>query len=144
MQSQIINLLLELQKELGLAILFIAHDIAVVRHVSDRIAVMYLGKIVEIGESREVCSRPVHPYTEALLASIPLPVPGVQSARALAIGDLPNPSDPPKGCRFHTRCSYAKDICSKEEPLLRPSVEGSMHLEHVISNTNCNWSEWMR
>ena len=119
-QSQVLNLLMELQQQLNLTMLFIAHDIAVVRHISDRLAVMYLGKIVEIGSTTAVCSAPVHPYTEALLASIPLPTPGVQSARPIATGELPDPSAPPAGCRFHTRCPYRQEICTVEEPQLKP------------------------
>ena len=119
-QSQVLNLLMDLQQQLDLTMLFIAHDIAVVRHISDRIAVMYLGKIVEIGSTTAVCSTPVHPYTEALLASIPLPSPGAQTSHAIATGELPDPSAPPAGCRFHTRCPYRQDICTVEEPRLRP------------------------
>ena len=119
-QSQVLNLLMDLQQQLDLTMLFIAHDIAVVRHISDRMAVMYLGQIVEIGSTAAICSRPVHPYTEALLASIPLPDPGVQSSRAIAAGELPDPSAPPAGCRFHTRCPYRQEICAVEEPRLRP------------------------
>ena len=118
-QAQILNLLLTLQQQLSLSMLFIAHDIAVVRHVSDRIAVMYLGKIVELGEAREICVRPVHPYTEALLASIPLPMPGLETLREMPKGDLPDPANPPTGCRFHTRCPYSQQICEEEEPPLR-------------------------
>ncbi|MCZ0939442.1 MAG: ABC transporter ATP-binding protein [Caldilineaceae bacterium] len=118
-QAQILNLLLTLQQQLSLSMLFIAHDIAVVRHVSDRIAVMYLGKIVELGEAREICIRPVHPYTEALLASIPLPMPGLETLREMPKGDLPDPANPPTGCRFHTRCPYSQQICEEEEPPLR-------------------------
>ncbi len=118
-QAQILNLLLTLQQQLSLSMLFIAHDIAVVRHVSDRIAVMYLGKIVELGEAREICVRPVHPYTEALLASIPLPMPGLETLREMPKGDLPDPANPPTGCRFHTRCPYSQPICEEEEPPLR-------------------------
>ncbi|MDE0461758.1 MAG: ABC transporter ATP-binding protein [Caldilineaceae bacterium] len=118
-QAQILNLLLSLQQQLSLSMLFIAHDIAVVRHVSDRIAVMYLGKIVELGEAREICVRPVHPYTEALLASIPLPMPGLETLREMPKGDLPDPANPPTGCRFHTRCPYSQQICEEEEPPLR-------------------------
>ncbi|MCY4081298.1 MAG: ABC transporter ATP-binding protein [Caldilineaceae bacterium] len=118
-QAQILNLLLTLQQQLSLSMLFIAHDIAVVRHVSDRIAVMYLGKIVELGEAREICIRPVHPYTEALLASIPLPMPGLETLREMPKGDLPDPANPPTGCRFHTRCPYSQPVCEEEEPPLR-------------------------
>ena len=127
-QSQVLNLLRELQRKLRLSMLFIAHDIAVVRHVSDRIAVMYLGKIVEIGDARGVCSRPVHPYTEALLASIPLPDPSIPSAQTAAIGELPDPGNPPMGCRFHTRCRYRQHMCEVEEPVLGPLAEDPDHM----------------
>jgi len=126
-QAQILNLLLTLQQQLNLSMLFIAHDIAVVRHVSDRIAVMYLGKIVELGEAREICVRPVHPYTEALLASIPLPMPGLETLREMPKGDLPDPANPPVGCRFHTRCPYSQPICEQEEPPLRPFAGEADH-----------------
>ncbi len=126
-QAQILNLLLTLQQQLNLSMLFIAHDIAVVRHVSDRIAVMYLGKIVELGEAREICVRPVHPYTEALLASIPLPMPGLETLREMPKGDLPDPANPPTGCRFHTRCPYSQPICEQEEPPLRPFARAADH-----------------
>ena len=126
-QAQILNLLLDLQQRLNLSMLFIAHDIAVVRHVSDRIAVMYLGKIVELGNALEICARPVHPYTEALLASIPLPMPGLETLRELPKGDLPDPANPPTGCRFHTRCPYSQPICVQEEPALRPFADAADH-----------------
>ena len=126
-QAQILNLLLTLQQQLNLSMLFIAHDIAVVRHVSDRIAVMYLGKIVELGEARAICVRPVHPYTEALLASIPLPMPGLETLREMPKGDLPDPANPPAGCRFHTRCPYSQPICEREEPPLRPFAGDADH-----------------
>ena len=126
-QAQILNLLLTLQRQLNLSMLFIAHDIAVVRHVSDRIAVMYLGKIVELGNARELCARPIHPYTEALLASIPLPLPGLETRREMPKGDLPDPANPPAGCRFHTRCPYRQPICAEEEPILRPFDSAAGH-----------------
>ncbi len=126
-QAQILNLLLTLQQQLNLSMLFIAHDIAVVRHVSDRIAVMYLGKIVELGEARAICVRPVHPYTEALLASIPLPMPGLETLREMPKGDLPDPANPPAGCRFHTRCPYSQPVCEREEPPLRPLAGDADH-----------------
>ena len=126
-QAQILNLFLTLQQQLDLSMLFIAHDIAVVRHVSDRIAVMYLGKIVELGEAREICVRPVHPYTEALLASIPLPMPGLETLREMPKGDLPDPANPPTGCRFHTRCPYRQPICEQEEPPLRQIAGDADH-----------------
>lgn len=118
-QSQIINLLEELQKRLNLTYLFIAHDLSVVKHISKRIAVMYLGKIVEIAESDELFRNPSHPYTMALLAAVPVTNPDLRRGAPLIVGDIPSPVDPPSGCRFHTRCVYAKDICSQEEPKTR-------------------------
>jgi peptide/nickel transport system ATP-binding protein len=124
-QSQVINLLADLQEQLGLAYLFIAHDLNVVRHISRRIAVMYLGRIVEIGPAAEVAYRPTHPYTEALLSAIPVPDPVRQRERKRIVleGDIPSPSEPPAGCRFHTRCAYAMDVCATEDPA--PFVTGS-------------------
>jgi oligopeptide transport system ATP-binding protein len=117
-QSQVINLLTELQDRLGLAILFIAHDLSVVRHISDRIAVMYLGRIVEVGGAEEIYSRPTHPYTQALLSAIPVPEPAAQRTRERIVlqGDIPSPLNPPSGCRFHTRCQYALEICTEVDP----------------------------
>ncbi len=127
-QSQVLNLLMELQQSLRLTMLFIAHDIAVVRHVSDRVAVMYLGRLVEIGDTEHVCCEPFHPYTEALLASIPLPVPGRDVHRVGIRGDLPDPAHPPSGCPFHTRCPYSQEICVSEQPALRPLRDDPGHL----------------
>jgi oligopeptide/dipeptide ABC transporter ATP-binding protein len=117
-QAQVINLLEVLQRSRGVAYLFIAHNPALVRHASDRIAVMYLGEIVEIGPAAEVYERPRHPYTHALLSAVTVPDPTVQRSRRRIVlqGDVPNPSAPPSGCRFHTRCAYAMDICSQESP----------------------------
>lgn len=117
-QAQILNLLEDLQDQFGLTYLFVAHDLSVVKHISDRVAVMYLGKIVELAETEELFLRPRHPYTEALLSAVPVPDPDYQAERIILQGDVPSPVNPPKGCRFHPRCLYAKDICSKETPEL--------------------------
>ena len=119
-QAQIINLLEDLQDDYQLTYIFVAHDLGVVRHVADRIAVMYLGKIVEIGPADEVYANPIHPYTLSLLSAVPIPDPRANAARNQVIleGDVPSPADPPSGCRFHTRCPYATEICSAEEPEL--------------------------
>ncbi len=120
-QAQVLNLLEELQDEYGLTYLFISHDLGVVRHISDRIIVMYLGKIVEIADKVSLFENPQHPYTKALLSAIPVPDPDAKKDRIILKGDVPSPIDPPEGCRFHTRCPFATDKCSKEEPLLRTS-----------------------
>jgi len=119
-QAQIINLLDDLQGEFNLTYIFVAHDLGVIRHVSDRIAVMYLGKIVEIGPADDVYTNPIHPYTLSLLASLPIPDPKENAAREPLVleGDLPSPANPPAACRFHTRCPYATEICSDVEPQL--------------------------
>ncbi len=119
-QAQIINLLEDLQDEFNLTYLFVAHDLGVVRHVADVVAVMYLGKIVEMGPAEEVYSNPVHPYTEALLSAVPIPDPRANAAREERIleGDVPSPANPPRACRFHTRCPYATEICSEIDPEL--------------------------
>ena len=121
-QAQVVNVLEDLQQELGLTYLFVAHDLSMVRHISDRIGVMYLGKIVESGESDEVYDNPCHPYTRALLASIPIADP----KRALSLEDLPSPLHVPSGCRFHTRCPYATDQCRQQEPELEERTPGHM------------------
>jgi len=118
-QAQIINLLEALQDEFELAYLFIAHDLAVVEHISDRVAVMYLGRIVELATSEELYRTPLHPYTEALLSAIPVPDPETQVKRIILPGDVPSPMNPPKGCRFHPRCPHRFDKCDGAEPPLR-------------------------
>lgn len=118
-QAQVLNLLEELQNEYGLTYLFISHDLGVVRHISDRIIVMYLGKIVEIADKLSLFENPQHPYTKALLSAIPVPDPDAVKNRIVLKGDVPSPIDPPNGCRFHTRCPYATDKCRTDEPKLR-------------------------
>jgi oligopeptide/dipeptide ABC transporter ATP-binding protein len=134
-QSQIINLIAELRRRLGISILFISHDLSVIRHVSDRIAVMYLGRIVEIGPAEAIMASPSHPYTQALLSAIPRPGQGRARERTVLKGELPDPAHPPSGCAFHTRCPRAMPVCSAERPELLPRIgavaETACHLYEV-------------
>ena len=123
-QAQVINLLQDLKTELGLTMIFIAHDLSVVEHICDRIAVMYVGKIVEMAESEELLRRPLHPYTEALVSAVPPADPDIQMHRIILEGDVPSPSNPPSGCVFHPRCRYAQDVCKQTEPLLEEITPG--------------------
>ncbi len=123
-QAQIVNLLQNLQQRFGLSYLFIAHDLAVVKHISDRVAVMYLGQLVEIASKRDLYDRPLHPYTQALLSAIPRPDPSVRKERVLLAGDVPSPFAPPPGCRFHTRCIHVQPRCRQEQPELRDAGNG--------------------
>ena len=123
-QAQIINLLMDLQKELGLTYLFISHDLSVVEHISDTIGVMYLGNLVEHGNKKKIFSNPLHPYTEALFSSIPIPDPDVKMNRVILEGSIPSPANPPAGCKFHTRCSKCMKCCSESVPELKQIEEG--------------------
>jgi oligopeptide/dipeptide ABC transporter ATP-binding protein len=130
-QSQVLNLLVELKREFRLTYVFVAHNLAVVSYISDRIAVMYLGKVVELGTTAEIYRNPRHPYTKALLSAMPEPIPGNKRERIVLRGDVPSPIDPPSGCRFRTRCPMAKDICTAREPLLER--EPGPAPEHLVA-----------
>jgi oligopeptide/dipeptide ABC transporter ATP-binding protein len=131
-QAQIINLLADLQQRLGLTYLFISHAIPVIEHISTRIGVMYLGKLVEVGTSRQICISPKHPYTQALLSAVPIPDPAVKKQRVVLKGDVPTPINPPSGCRFHTRCPIAIDRCKVDEPPLRQIEDGRDAACHLV------------
>ncbi|MBW2180133.1 MAG: ATP-binding cassette domain-containing protein [Deltaproteobacteria bacterium] len=131
-QSQILNLLLELQEEMKLTMMFIAHDLAVVKHISDHIAVMYLGKIVEYANADDLYSQPLHPYTRALISAIPVPDPSVKKKRQILSGEVPSPKDPPPGCSFHTRCPIVIDRCKIEDPFLR-NMKNTSGNDHQVA-----------
>ena len=133
-KAQIVNLMSDLQDKLGLALLFISHDLAIVEHLTHRVAVMYLGKIVELADRRSLFAHPAHPYTRALLSAVPVPDPLARRDRIILRGDVPSPINPPSGCRFHTRCPYVFDRCRTEEPVLRargPAQTAACHLDEL-------------
>jgi oligopeptide transport system ATP-binding protein len=132
-QAQVVNLLEQLQDQLGLTYLFIAHDLSMVRHISDRMAVMYLGKLVEVADRNEIYLRPVHPYTQALISAVPVPDPDIERKHSILEGDIPSPANPPKGCNFNTRCRYAKDICHEQDPEFR-----EVKADHFVA---CHFAE---
>jgi oligopeptide transport system ATP-binding protein len=137
-QAQVLNLLEDLQKEFGLTYIFIAHDLGVVRHISDRVGVMYLGRLVELADSEKLYQAPKHPYTQALLSAVPIPDPEYKKERQLLSGDLPSPANPPQGCAFHTRCSACMDICKQKRPEMKEVEKGhyvACHLYEMDGQT---------
>jgi oligopeptide/dipeptide ABC transporter ATP-binding protein len=141
-QSQILNLLKSLQAEFGFTYLFVAHDLSVVEHISDRVGVMYLGKMVEVGSRSALFRNPLHPYTQALLSSIPIPDPRRKRQRIILTGEVPSPVNPPSGCRFHTRCPYATDLCKQVEPLFEEKMEGHWVACHYVDKTRGGIPTW--
>ena len=133
-QAQIINLLVKLQKEKGFSYMFISHDLSVVEHLCQRVGVMYLGSMVELADKDELFDNPLHPYTKALLSAIPIPDPTIKRDRIILTGDIPSPANPPKGCKFHTRCPYATDKCKKEAPEYREIKEGHFVACHRVGD----------
>jgi oligopeptide transport system ATP-binding protein len=139
-QAQIVNLLEELQDQFGLTYLFIAHDLSVVRHISDRVAVMYLGKIVEMADRNDLYDNPLHPYTKALLSAVPIPDPVIERKRERIIltGDVPSPINPPSGCHFHTRCQYVMDVCKQQDPIFADQGNGHFVACHLYPGSTAN------
>ena len=132
-QAQIINLLKQLQQDFGLTYLFISHDLSVVKHICNRVAVMYLGKIAELATKDELFTEPLHPYTQALLSAVPVMNPRLKKTRVILQGDVPSPANPPPGCRFHTRCPRAMDICRESEPELKEAGSGRLVACHLVN-----------
>lgn len=137
-QAQVLNLMQDLQKQFSLTYIFIAHDLGVVRHISDRIGVMYLGKMVEISESEALYHRPLHPYTQALLSAVPVPDPEHNKEEAVLEGDMPSPANPPNGCSFHTRCPFKMDICMQKVPVIKEIEKGHSVACHLYNETSSN------